>query len=423
MLEAVSDRSVRIESMSDIEDSDFLLRDMEFTPVSTTTVDTKGVYVDSSNPEGVVQNSLEPQPPQLPTSSSEELQETAHGSSRKSSSGLRRQEKPPYSYIALIVMAIQSSPSKRLTLNEIYQYLQGRFQFFRGQYQGWKNSVRHNLSLNDCFIKLPKGLGRPGKGHYWTVDPASQYMFEEGSFRRRPRGFRRRYQALKPYAQFYHSGGVNNFLGFDGISFPTNNNGSCWLPNPGNYPPMSQQQYFTQESLPNANAWSSNVAPPHWPQNDHIFGDGGAIQNTQTTGKQISALADVQNYANTFANAMSTLATEIEDIALSKEQQDRLVNQVPAYPNQRPQNSSQFGQPEQVAQTGCNTRQDWALQYSNLQPEVSGLLAPRPPNQTPEHAEPSPHLSQSNDVSPNPASAIPSSVSQYPWLVNRWTCF
>ncbi|XP_058807492.1 forkhead box protein A2-like isoform X2 [Phymastichus coffea] len=118
--------------------------------------------------------------------------------------GTRRQEKPPYSYIALIVMAIQSSPGKRLTLSEIYTYLQQHFPFFRGAYQGWKNSVRHNLSLNECFIKLPKGLGRPGKGHYWTIDPASEYMFEEGSFRRRPRGFRRKCQALKPqYAHQY----------------------------------------------------------------------------------------------------------------------------------------------------------------------------------------------------------------------------
>lgn len=60
-------------------------------------------------------------------------------------------------------------------------------------FQGWKNSVRHNLSLNECFIKLPKALGRPGKGHYWTVDPNQEYMFEDGgSFRRRPRGFRKR---------------------------------------------------------------------------------------------------------------------------------------------------------------------------------------------------------------------------------------
>lgn len=119
-------------------------------------------------------------------------------------SGARRQEKPPYSYIALIVMAIQSSPGKRLTLSEIYTYLQQHWAFFRGSYQGWKNSVRHNLSLNECFIKLPKGLGRPGKGHYWTIDPGSEFMFEEGSCRRRPRGFRRKCQASK--LQYHHPG-------------------------------------------------------------------------------------------------------------------------------------------------------------------------------------------------------------------------
>ena len=133
---------------------------------------------------------------------------------KPSSGGVRRQEKPPYSYIALIVMAIQASPSKRCTLSEIYQFLQERFPFFRGSYQGWKNSVRHNLSLNECFIKLPKGLGRPGKGHYWTIDPAAEFMFEEGSFRRRPRGFRRKCQTLKPY------GMLNNMAG-GGAMYPS----------------------------------------------------------------------------------------------------------------------------------------------------------------------------------------------------------
>ncbi|KAJ7311884.1 hypothetical protein JRQ81_006200 [Phrynocephalus forsythii] len=121
-------------------------------------------------------------------------------------------------------MAIQSSPSKRLTLSEIYQFLQSRFPFFRGSYQGWKNSVRHNLSLNECFIKLPKGLGRPGKGHYWTIDPASEFMFEEGSFRRRPRGFRRKCQALKPMysmmnLNFNH---LPDTYGFQGPACPPN---------------------------------------------------------------------------------------------------------------------------------------------------------------------------------------------------------
>lgn len=159
------------------------------------------------------------------------VMETASSTTKtkKTNAGIRRPEKPPYSYIALIVMAIQSSPTKRLTLSEIYQFLQSRFPFFRGSYQGWKNSVRHNLSLNECFIKLPKGLGRPGKGHYWTIDPASEFMFEEGSFRRRPRGFRRKCQALKPMYSMMNGLGFNhipesyNFQGGGGgLSCPPN---------------------------------------------------------------------------------------------------------------------------------------------------------------------------------------------------------
>ncbi|XP_066541185.1 forkhead box protein F1 [Hoplias malabaricus] len=149
---------------------------------------------------------------------------------KKTNAGIRRPEKPPYSYIALIVMAIQSSPTKRLTLSEIYQFLQSRFPFFRGSYQGWKNSVRHNLSLNECFIKLPKGLGRPGKGHYWTIDPASEFMFEEGSFRRRPRGFRRKCQALKPSMYSMMNGLSFNHLP-DSYSFQSGGGGLSCPPN------------------------------------------------------------------------------------------------------------------------------------------------------------------------------------------------
>lgn len=144
---------------------------------------------------------------------------------KKAGVGIRRQEKPPYSYIALIVMAIQSTPAKKCTLSEIYSFLQQQFTFFRGSYQGWKNSVRHNLSLNECFIKLPKGLGRPGKGHYWTIDPAAEFMFEEGSFRRRPRGFRRKCQ-LKPFSMLNPMGGPPApMLGPNGFEMLHQNNG------------------------------------------------------------------------------------------------------------------------------------------------------------------------------------------------------
>lgn len=135
---------------------------------------------------------LPPQASQLEDSKETEDGETKDVKKDSNLNGTRRAEKPPYSYIALIAMAIQASPTKRCTLSEIYQFLHSKFTFFRGAYTGWKNSVRHNLSLNEVFIKLPKGVGRPGKGHYWTIDPTAEFMFQDGASRRRPRGFRRK---------------------------------------------------------------------------------------------------------------------------------------------------------------------------------------------------------------------------------------
>ncbi|XP_042354304.1 forkhead box protein Q1a [Plectropomus leopardus] len=97
-----------------------------------------------------------------------------------------RRPKPPFSYIALIAMAIRDSPSGRLTLAEINDYLMKRFPFFRGSYTGWRNSVRHNLSLNDCFLKVLRDPSRPwGKDNYWMLNPQSEYTFADGVFRRR----------------------------------------------------------------------------------------------------------------------------------------------------------------------------------------------------------------------------------------------
>jgi len=77
------------------------------------------------------------------------------GASSRSLSG-----KPPYSFSCLIFMAIEESPHKRLPVKEIYNWIQANFPFFRAAPTGWKNSVRHNLSLNKCFMKVEKDRGQ-----------------------------------------------------------------------------------------------------------------------------------------------------------------------------------------------------------------------------------------------------------------------
>ncbi|XP_017267413.1 forkhead box protein A2 [Kryptolebias marmoratus] len=98
--------------------------------------------------------------------------------------------KPPYSYISLITMAIQQSPSKMLTLAEIYQWIMDLFPFYRQNQQRWQNSIRHSLSFNDCFLKVPRSPDKPGKGSFWTLHPDSGNMFENGCYLRRQKRFK-----------------------------------------------------------------------------------------------------------------------------------------------------------------------------------------------------------------------------------------
>ena len=91
--------------------------------------------------------------------------------------------KPSESHVELISRAIMESSEQRLILADIYQYIYDNYPYFQTAPRVWRNTVRYNLSTNECFIK--KGRAPSGRGFYWAIHPACVGDFQKGEFNRR----------------------------------------------------------------------------------------------------------------------------------------------------------------------------------------------------------------------------------------------
>lgn len=95
--------------------------------------------------------------------------------------------KPPYSYSCLIAMALRNSDSGTLPVSDIYEFIVENFPYYKTARDGWKNSIRHNLSLNKCFEKIENPTNGSKKGCLWALNPDKCKKLEEECKRCRQR--------------------------------------------------------------------------------------------------------------------------------------------------------------------------------------------------------------------------------------------
>ena len=94
------------------------------------------------------------------------------------------QPKPAVSYLRIIAQSILQSAQGRVLLNDIYAYVLRNYPYYEHRKSAWRNSIRHNLSVNECFSK--DGRAPTGRGHYWRIHAECLEKFAAGDFSRRP---------------------------------------------------------------------------------------------------------------------------------------------------------------------------------------------------------------------------------------------
>ena len=94
-----------------------------------------------------------------------------------------QQQKPDISYIELVAKALMNAPTPGMLLTDIYQWIEDSFPYYKENKSSWRNSIRHNLSVNECFVKGKRA--RNGRGFFWSIHSSCLDAFKNGDFDRR----------------------------------------------------------------------------------------------------------------------------------------------------------------------------------------------------------------------------------------------
>ncbi|KAM7339241.1 hypothetical protein ACRRTK_002725 [Alexandromys fortis] len=91
--------------------------------------------------------------------------------------------RPPLNYSHLVALALKSSPSCGLNVQQIYNFTRQHFPYFRTAPEGWKNTIRHNLCSLTCFEKVPAPVeeetdGKP-RAFLWKLTDEGHRFFQE----------------------------------------------------------------------------------------------------------------------------------------------------------------------------------------------------------------------------------------------------
>ncbi|XP_048388810.2 forkhead box protein O1-A [Stegostoma tigrinum] len=233
----------------------------------------------------------------------------ASAAQRKSSSS-RRNAWGNLSYADLITKAIESSPEKRLTLSQIYDWMVRSVPYFKDKGDsnssaGWKNSIRHNLSLHSKFVRVQNE--GTGKSSWWMLNP------EGGKSGKSPR---RRAVSMDNNSKFAKSRGraakkkAALQTGHDGSADSPGTQFSKWpgSPNSHSNDDFDAWTTFRKRTGSNASTLSGRLSPIMPEQEDIVDGDVhqmSPLVYTATSSKMASPLPSLSEMTSSMNNSMT----------------------------------------------------------------------------------------------------------------------